>query len=289
MKSSEDSSWKASDGQTGLNPQDFNQFRDLLENFSGIHLPTSKQYLVATRLRKLMQEHRFASLRDLMAALKQGSQPALRNQVIDAMTTNETYWFRDNYPFQYFQNQILAEMAKTKLGGRLRVWCAACSSGQEPYSLAIIADEFSRLNNSRDWQLEIVATDISNNMLERCREGIYDHLELTRGMSEHRLTRYFDKLDGGRWRVKDELRQRINFRKLNLMESFASLGRFDVIFCRNVLIYFTAELKSDILNRLHQQLQPKGILFLGASEGLGAIGDRFEMVQCQPGIAYRNV
>ncbi len=274
---------------TNIDSAEFDQFRSILETASGIHLPLSKQYLVATRLRKLMHQHNFGTLKQLLSTLRSASAGSLRNQVVEAMTTNETFWFRDNYPFTYLSQHLLPQHTSTKPGGRLRIWCTACSSGQEPYSLAMIADEYVRSMGQSTSLLDIVATDISDAMLERSRQGIYDHLELTRGMNDARLTKFFDDKGEGSWQVKSNLRNNISFRRLNLKDSFTSLGRFDIIFCRNVLIYFSSDLKNDILRRLHQQLQPGGILFLGASEGLGNCNDLFEMVQCNPGIAYRSV
>ncbi|BFM06680.1 CheR family methyltransferase [Halioxenophilus aromaticivorans] len=274
---------------TNIDPAEFDQFRNLLETASGIHLPTSKQYLVATRLRRIMHDHSFGTLRQLIDNLKQSGPTGLKAQVVEAMTTNETFWFRDSYPFHYLSNELLPQWLSKPLNQRIRVWCAACSSGQEPYSLAMIAAEYARKHSLAAPPIEIMATDISEAMLTRCRSGIYDHLELTRGLSNTLLTRYFDDVGEGSWQVKDALRKQINFRRLNLVESFSSFGRFDIVFCRNVLIYFSADLKTDILARIHQQLQPEGVLFLGASEGLGNASSLFSMVQCNPGIAYRSV
>lgn len=274
---------------TNIDQAEFEQFRSILERNSGIHLPANKQYLVATRLRKLMHEHNFGTLRQLLSSLQSGASSSLRNQVVEAMTTNETFWFRDNYPFSYLGGHLLPQHNASRPGSRLRIWCTACSSGQEPYSLAMIADEYARSVGKTASMVEIMATDISDAMLERSKQGLYDQLELTRGMSNTRLERYFDNRGDGRWQVKSALRNSVSYRRLNLKDSYTNFGKFDVIFCRNVLIYFSAELKNDILRRLHQQLQPGGILFLGASEGLGGCTDIYEMVQCNPGIAYRSV
>lgn len=277
----------ANEAQMNLEQREFVQFRDLLESISGIHLPTNKQYLIATRLRKLMHDNQIDSLGQLLATLSSQVKNGLHEQVVDAMTTNETFWFRDEYPFRYLQTDVLPRIAAK--GSKIRIWCMACSSGQEPFSLAIAIDEFLQANGMASLPVEIVGTDLSTKMLQRCEQGIYDRLEATRGLSADRLSKYFDQLDGERWQVKSFLRNRINFRRLNLKDPFTSMGKFDVIFCRNVLIYFSAKLKGDILNRLHYQLEPTGTLFLGASEGLGDSAHLYEMVHCNPGIAYQCV
>ena len=278
-------------GSKTLELQEFHLFRDYLEKVCGIHLPDNKEYLVSTRLRKIMQEQKLESLKQLLKVLESSpGRGGLHEKIVDAMTTNETYWFRDNYPFQYFQQKLLPELFASSSHSRVKVWCAACSSGQEPYSLAIIADELMASQPQyANRQIEIVATDISRSMLERCKEGIYDKMEITRGMSDERMRKHFHQVNDNQWQVDEKIRRKVNFKPLNLMESYASIGRFDIIFCRNVLIYFTADLKSDIIKRMHAQLNPDGVLFLGASEGLGTNSQLFEMLHCQPGIAYRSL
>lgn len=274
------------DSMTGAELTEFGQFRDFLEKTSGIDLPANKSYLVATRLRKIMLDQGVASLAELVGLIRGSRTNGLRNQVIDAMTTNETFWFRDNYPFEYFKSILLPKLASGST--KIRVWCAACSSGQEPYSLAMIIDEFLNSGKARNCQIEIVATDLSDKMLERCKTGIYDQIELTRGLPKSQLVKYFDNIDKDKWQLKDSLRRKVSFQKLNLKDAYTSMGKFDIIFCRNVLIYFSADLKSDIIKRLQRQLQNEGTLFLGASEGLGESSQLFEMIHCNPGIAYKN-
>jgi chemotaxis protein methyltransferase CheR len=193
------------------------------------------------------------------------------------MTTNETYWFRDNYPFDWFR-QYLSD----RKVARPRIWSAACSSGQEPFSLSIIAKECAS-------QLSLVGTDISPTMLDYCREGVYDKLAMARGLSPERQASHFTQSGEKHWRFDDEQRRKIDFRSLNLMDSYAGMGVFDIIFCRNVLIYFEMELKRDVLRRMHKCLTPGGYLFLGASEGLAGVEDLFEMINCRPGICYRAI
>ncbi len=267
---------------------DFEQFRVFLEKACGILLGTNKEYLVSSRLNKLMRENNIASLGELVQRIQTQPRAGLREKVIDAMTTNETLWFRDTYPFEVLKSKVLPEMAKASPGQRLRIWSAACSSGQEPYSLSMSIDEFERTNlGLLRAGVQIVATDLSGAMLNACRSGEYDSLALGRGLSRERLQRYFDPGEGGRWTIKPAIRARVEFRALNLLESYASLGKFDIVFCRNVLIYFSADVKKDILRRIHATLKPGGYLFLGASEALNGLPELYQMVQCSPGIIYK--
>ncbi len=271
-----------------LSPSEFSEFRTFLKDAAGIDLGDNKQYLVTTRIRKILVEHKLNALSDLTRKIRQPGERHLRQQVIDAMTTNETFWFRDIYPFDYLKSTIFPELKQKSTFGTARVWCAACSSGQEPYSISIAADEFVRgALGVNAFSLEIQATDLSSSILEHAKSGRYDKLSISRGMSDQRLRNYFNSVDDNLWEVKPEVRQRVKFRALNLQDSFAIMGKFDVVFCRNVLIYFSSELKEDILRRIHATLKPGGYLFLGSSESLGAAGELFEMVHCNPGVVYR--
>lgn len=268
------------------NPE-FEQFRIFLEKNSGIQLGENKQYLVASRLNRLMEQQGIKTLGELTQRVQTQPRASLRDQVIDAMTTNETLWFRDTYPFEVLKQRILPELLKANSGQRLRIWSAACSSGQEPYSLAMTLDEFERANPTvLRGGAQILATDLSSTMLTACRAAEYDSLAIARGLSSERLQRYFEVVASGRWVLKPAIRSRVEFRPLNLMESYAALGRFDVVFCRNVLIYFSPDLKKDILKRIHATLKPGGYLVLGASEALNGLSDLYQMVQCNPGIIY---
>jgi len=267
---------------------DFEQFRVFLEKTCGILLGSNKQYLVSSRLNKLMEQQSIRSLSELVQRIESQPRSGLREQVVDAMTTNETLWFRDAYPFEVLKSRILPEMIKNAGGQRLRIWSAACSSGQEPYSLSMAIDEFERTNLGQlKAGVQIVATDLSGTMLTACKSGEYDSLAMGRGLSQERLQRYFDLKAPGRWAVKAPIRNRIEFRALNLLDSYSVLGKFDIVFCRNVLIYFSAEVKKDILTRIHATLKPGGYLFLGASEALNGLPDLYQMVQCSPGIIYK--
>ncbi|WP_028694563.1 protein-glutamate O-methyltransferase CheR [Pseudomonas cremoricolorata] len=267
---------------------DFEQFRVFLEKACGILLGDNKQYLVSSRLNKLMEQQGIKSLGELVQRIQSQPRGGLREQVVDAMTTNETLWFRDNYPFEVMKNRVIPEFIKNNPGQRLRIWSAACSSGQEPYSLSMTLDEFERSNLGQlKMGGQIVATDLSGLMLNNCRTGEYDSLAIARGLSPERLQRYFDSKGAGRYAVKPAIRSRVEFRAFNLLDSYAALGKFDVVFCRNVLIYFSAQVKKDILLRIHGTLKRGGYLFLGASEALNGLPDHYQMVQCSPGIIYQ--
>lgn len=269
---------------------EFDHFRQFLQEACGIALGDNKQYLVSNRIRRLLEEYHLASFSDLVRALKQNSNRRLKEQVIDVMTTNETFWFRDTYPFEYLRNQLLPEWMRSehRMAGPIRIWSAACSSGQEPYSISMMVEEYRRQKMGvLARPVQVVATDLSSIVLDQARRGEYDRLSVVRGLSPERRDRYFDNPAENVWRVKPLIRDRIEFRAWNLLDSYAGLGKFDVVFCRNVLIYFNADLKRRILEKIHGALKPGGILFLGSSEGLGGASERFEMVRCEPGILYR--
>lgn len=271
---------------------EFDLFRQFLQDACGIALGDNKQYLVSNRIRRLLEEHKLHSFSDLVRALKQNTNRRLRDQVIDAMTTNETFWFRDIYPYEHLRTQLLPQLmsGNNRMFGPIRIWSAACSSGQEPYSISMMVEEYRSQNmGALPRPVQIVATDVSATILEQARNAEYDRLSVIRGLSDERLRRYFDKASENMWRVKPAVRERVEFKAWNLMDSYAALGKFDIVFCRNVLIYFSAELKRQILQKIHASLKPKGILFLGSSEGLAGAGDLFEMVRCEPGILYRAV
>jgi chemotaxis protein methyltransferase CheR len=272
--------------------QHYEEFRAFLEKACGIVLGDNKQYLVSSRLSRLMADHEIPDLQTLTQRMQLMSQRPLREAVIDAMTTNETLWFRDIHPYTILRERLLPELQKTARAP-LRVWSAACSSGQEPYSISMCVEEYRMANLGMLRQpVEIVATDLSRSMLELCKAAEYDRLSLGRGLSPERLQRFFEKVPGTRaggdiYRVRREVTQRVRFQALNLLDSYLSLGKFDIVFCRNVLIYFAGERKQDILRRIHGALKPGGYLILGASEGLTDVTQYFQMVQCNPGIIYK--
>ncbi|MGE4260452.1 CheR family methyltransferase [Shewanella sp.] len=266
---------------------EYNQFRLFLEQHSGIVLGENKQYLVRSRLAPLMGKYGLPSLSDVVKQSMRPTERQLRAEVIDAMTTNETLWFRDRYPFELLLNNILPQFVK--LGRPLKIWSAACSSGQEPYSLAMTILEYQqRRLGGLPGGASILATDLSPSMLDRCKNAEYDSLALGRGLSDERKRQFFDTLPGGNMRVKDNVRRLVSFRAHNLLESYSLLGKFDIIFCRNVLIYFAPEAKQKILRQFAAALNPKGILFLGASESIAGLSDEFDMIRCNPGIYYQR-
>ncbi|MEH6500411.1 MAG: protein-glutamate O-methyltransferase CheR [Pseudoalteromonas distincta] len=268
--------------------KDFQVFREFLEKACGIVLGDNKQYLVASRLNRLLEQHQIKSLGELVTRIQTQPRAGLREAVVDAMTTNETLWFRDVYPFDVLKNRLIPEFIKENPGQRLRIWSAACSSGQEPYSLSMSIDEFDRSNLGQlRGGAQIVATDLSGGILSAAKSAEYDSLSIARGLSTDRLSRFFDQTVPGRWTVKQPIRSRVEFRALNLLDSYAMLGKFDIVFCRNVLIYFSADLKKDILKRIHATLKPGGYLMLGASEALNGLPELYQMVQCSPGIVYK--
>jgi chemotaxis protein methyltransferase CheR len=270
-----------------LSKNQYEDFRQFLEQSCGIVLGDNKHYLVTSRLNRLTQEFSFTSLGALLDALKVNNDNRLKERVIDAMTTNETSWFRDNYPFELLRESLLKEFSKIK-PSRLRIWSAACSTGQEPYSISMTIHEFQQKNPGQlNVPYEIVGTDISSTVLNIAKQASYDELSLARGLSTQRRSQYFKAVAGNRWQLIDKLRTPVRFTEINLLQSYSLLGRFDLVFCRNVLIYFSSELKTDILTRMAQILNPGGFLILGGSESPTGYCRDFEMVRFPQGVIYR--
>lgn len=271
-----------------LGPQEFEAFRKFLQEACGILLGDNKQYLVTSRLGKILAQQKLESLTDLMREMQRNPRSGLKEAVVDAMTTNETLWFRDVHPFNILENRVLPEIAP-KLGAQpLKIWSSASSTGQEAYSISMVIEEFRNKNpGALRGGEKIIGTDISTSALATARSGTYEMLAIGRGLSKDRLTKHFSQTGEGRWKINPNIQRRVEFRMMNLLHSYSMLGRFDVVFCRNVLIYFSADLKKDILKRIHGTLKPGGYLFLGASEALSNMPDLYEMVQCKPGIIYR--
>lgn len=267
-----------------LTADEYLRFRQVLEKNSGITLGVGKEYLVNSRLRRMMEREGIGSFTELLNTMERNR--SLQEKVIDAMTTNETLWFRDDHPYRIFRERLLPELSANKRP--IKIWSAACSTGQEPYSLSIEIEEYKKRHPGQLMPGErILATDISTTVLDAAKEGIYQQLAIRRGMTDNYLKAYFNELEDGRWAIRQNIKSRVDFRIQNLQQSFTLLGKFDIIFIRNVLIYFSAELKQDILQRLHANLNPGGYLMLGASEAMNNLGDYYEMVQCHPGIVYR--
>ncbi|WP_318513837.1 CheR family methyltransferase [Photobacterium leiognathi] len=268
-----------------VNDQEYREFCRFLETQCGIVLGDSKQYLVRSRLSPLVNRFSLSSLSELLQNVIAGRNRELRIAAVDAMTTNETLWFRDGYPFTVLAERILPELAVNKRP--IKIWSAASSSGQEPYSMAMTVLETQAKRPGFLPSIQITATDISQTMLETCRAGVYDNLALSRGLSPERRRMFFEDNGDGKMKVNAKVKQMVNFRPQNLKDSYALLGKFDVIFCRNVLIYFSPEMKAKVLNQLAASLNPGGYLFLGASESLTGLTEQFEMIRCNPGIIYK--
>lgn len=270
-----------------LQESEYKQFRDFLELQCGIVLGDNKQYLVKSRLAPLMQRFNIATLSELVNKTMSPFERQLRSAVIDAMTTNETLWFRDTYPYELLKNQLLPDLEKTCRS--VKIWSAASSSGQEPYSISMTVMEYQQSRpSSFAGGVSVLGTDISNTMLEHCQRAEYDGLALARGLSPERRAKFFEDSGKGMMRVKDVVRKRVSFRHLNLLDSYTLLGKFDIIFCRNVLIYFSPEVKAKIIRQFAQALNSRGYLILGASESLSSLNEDFEMLRCNPGIIYRK-
>jgi len=270
-----------------LDDKSYHQFRTFLEQQCGIVLGENKQYLVKSRLAPLMAKFDIASLDELLTKTLSPMERQLRAAVIDAMTTNETLWFRDEYPFELLKKRLLPEFAGRSTP--IKIWSAASSSGQEPYSIAMTVQEYIQSNpGAFRGGVQIIGTDISNTMLEHCKYAHYDGLALSRGLSMERKRQFFEPGDNGMSKVKDNIKRMVSFRQLNLLNSYSLMGRFDIVFCRNVLIYFAPEIKAKIISQIHGALNKDCYLFLGASESLSGLNQSFNMLRCNPGIIYQK-
>ncbi|SDL80606.1 CheR family methyltransferase [Maricaulis salignorans] len=249
---------------------------------SGLVLSADKGYLLESRLAPLARAEGYASIEALISAARREGSDRLLWAITEALATHETFFFRDNTPFDLFKQDILPVLSRARgNAGVLRIWCAACSSGQEPYSLAmLLEEERARLGGLR---VEIVATDMAPRVLEKAKAGLYSQFEVQRGLAIQRLVTHFDQT-GDQWRIKPNIRQMVNFQKQNLLENFASMGKFDVIFCRNVLIYFDAESKKKVLSRLSQQTASDGYLVMGAAETVVGLSSDYVPVEGRRGL-----
>lgn len=268
-----------------LGPAEFDFLRGLVRERSAIVLEPGKEYLVESRLVPLLRDRQLPSLASLAAALRADPHGELERAVVEAMTTNETSFFRDHHPFEALQHRLLPELIAARASERrLRFWSNACSSGQEAYSLAmLLAEHFPGL---RAWDVSILATDLSRDMVQRTQQGSYGQLEMNRGLPAPLLVKYFDR-QATRWQVKPDLRRWVQAREMNLMEAWPPLPRFDVIFLRNVLIYFDLDTKRAILRRARQALRPDGFLLLGSAETTVMVDDAWERVVVGGSVAYR--
>jgi chemotaxis protein methyltransferase CheR len=259
-----------------LSAADFDYLRNLIRSKSGISLSDDKVYLIESRLLPLARSHNFKDISELTAKVKLNNDPALIIELIEAMTTNETSFFRDLKPFQLFENEVLPHLVEKSIDKKIRIWCAAASTGQEPYSLAMTAKEKSITYPGVSFDLQ--GTDIDKKILKKAEEGIYSQFEIQRGLPINLLMKYFEQQEsyGDKWLIKPEIKDMVQYKFLNLLESYSSMGKFDAIFCRNVLIYFERETKSEILNKLAACLKPHGVLFLGSSETITDLSDKYQ-------------
>lgn len=270
-----------------ISADDFQTVQKFLLNKSGISLASGKEYLVEGRLQTLVLSGKYDDLHALIVDLARNPAGDLAMQVIEAMTTNETSFFRDRHPFETIRTAVIPDLLKSSESSKqIQIWSAACSSGQEPYSLAmLLADSFSW---ATDWEIKIVASDISEEMLEKCRSGLYSQFEISRGLPRHYLPRFLQR-SGAQWQIKPEIRKNIEFRYLNLFEDWKGLPRFDIVFLRNVLIYFEADTKKDILGKMLKVLKPGGYLFLGSGEAPVGLENRLQPTDFSTSACFKHV
>jgi len=269
-----------------MNPNDYEFVGGLLKRRSGLVLAPGKEYLLESRLTPIVRERGLSSLEDLVAELRKPGSEALQSEVTEAMTTNESFFFRDNTPFDLFNDEMMPALRSARgVQKKLRIWCAACSTGQEPYSLAMLLKEMA--DKIVGWRIEIVATDLSNEVLEKAKVGMYSQFEVQRGMPITLLVKYFTQV-GEMWNIDAGVRAMVDYRKLNLLEGFANLGRFDIVFCRNVLIYFDQATKTQVLDGITALMVPDGYLVLGAAETVLGISTKLKPVTGKKGLYVHN-
>lgn len=265
-----------------MTPQEFDWLRAFLKQQSGLVLTNEKQYLIESRLLPVTRKAGLASLSALIAKIKEPGQSAMAAIVVEAMTTNESFFFRDKMPFEHFTDTMLPKLLAARARDRrLRIWCAAASTGQEPYSLAICLKEAEA--KLAGWRIEILGTDLSTDVLEKAKAGVYTQFEVQRGLPINHLLKYFTQT-GDTWQINANIRSMVQFRKLNLLDNFASLGQFDIVFCRNVLIYFENKTKIDILERVARMIPADGFLVLGAAETVVGLTDVFKPMNEKRGL-----
>ena len=265
-----------------MNAADFQTLATVLKNRSGLALSEDKSYLLESRLMPVVRRRRLSGLEELTAEVRRGTDESLLVEVTEVMTTNELFFFRDTKPFDQFRDVVLPRLKEARATRKtVRIWSAACSSGQEAYSLAMILKEMQA--SFAGWRFEIVATDISNDILKKAKDGIYSQFEVQRGLPIQLLVKYFKQIENG-WQIDPAIRSAVQYRYFNLLEPMTAFGTFDVIFCRNVLIYFDQATKSDVLGRICKQMTSDGFLYLGGAETVLGISDQFRPVQGQRGL-----
>ena len=269
-----------------ITAEDFQTVQKYLFEQSGISLASGKEYLVEGRLQTLVHSEGFGDLHDLVVALRANSVNNLGKKVVEALTTNETSFFRDRHPFETLKTAVMPELLKgSSTNKQIQIWSAASSSGQEPYSLAmLLEDSFAW---ATDWKIHIVASDISEKMLDKCRAGLYTQFEISRGLPAHYLPRFLQR-EGNQWQIKPKIRDYIDFRYLNLFEEWSGLPRLDIIFMRNVLIYFENDTKKAILEKVLRVLKPGGYLFLGSGETPVGMENRFQPTDFSTSACFKS-
>lgn len=269
-----------------MTPVEYDYLRQMLKAKSGLVLSNEKQYLIESRLLPVARKANLASISALVAKIKEPGQGALVDQVVEAMTTNESFFYRDKLPFDHFTQTMMPQMLQSRARDRrIRIWCAAASTGQEPYSIAMCLKEMEQ--KLAGWRIEIIGTDLSTEVLDKARQGIYSQFEVQRGLPINNLLKYFTQT-GETWQISAELRGMVQYRKLNLLENFSSLGQFDIVFCRNVLIYFDNDTKVDIMGRIQKLLPDDGYLVLGAAETVVGLTDAFRPAPDKRGLYVVN-
>ena len=269
-----------------MTPLDYDYLRVLLKQRSGLDLSADKQYLVESRLVPLARKTGLAGIPELVQKMKSGAE-VLTTEVVEAMTTNETFFFRDKVPFDHLRDTILPALLQSRASRKsLRIWSAACSTGQEPYSIAMCLKE--KAAQLAGWRIEIVGTDLSQEVLDKSRAGIYSQFEVQRGLPIQLLVKYFAQI-GELWQLNSEIRSMVQYRQLNLLQDFSGLGKFDVVFCRNVLIYFDQQTKTQIFERIARVTEPDGMLMLGAAESVVGITNAFRPYPDKRGLYQPNV
>ncbi len=267
-----------------MTPLDYNFLRKALKERSGLVLSADKEYLVESRLLPVARKAGFRNVGELVRALMHGSADLLMTPVVEAMMTNESFFFRDKIPFDHFRSTVMPGLIASRQNSRaIRIWCAAASTGQEPYSLAMCLKEMR--SEIAGWRIELLASDLSNEVLEKARQGLYTQFEVQRGLPIQLLIKHFTQV-GELWQIAPDIRAMVKYRQINLLADFSHLGRFDLIFCRNVLIYFDQETKSSVLDRLARTIAPDGYLVLGAAETVVGLTDKFAVLADKRGL-YR--
>ena len=269
-----------------MTPIEYDYLRKLLKERSGLVLSSDKQYLVESRLLPIARKGGLASLGELVQKLKTPGTEALIVEVVEAMTTNESFFFRDKIPFDHFREAIMPSLLTARAGQRrVRIWCAAASTGQEPYSLAMCLKEMAA--QLAGWRVEILATDLSTEVLEKAKAGIYSQFEVQRGLPIQLLVKYFTQI-GETWQIAPEIRSMVQYRSFNLLSDFGQLGTFDAVYCRNVLIYFDQQTKIDVLERVARITEADGYLVLGAAETVVGLTEAFKPIQERRGLYSPN-